>query len=420
MVSRRVAVPSTVWDLWSPAACCSSPQGIREMRSLGMYCSLSQWMGNRPRCREKYCCFTPFAFLRVSSPNQENNMPNRRDFLKGLVGATVSLQAVPAKRREVSIGKRRVKIVDVHGHFAAPEELDVIKNTNLARFVSSNGPLVLGPARLQFMDQQGIDVQVLSHQGGWWYEADRDLASRIIKVQNERLAAWCNAHSDRFVGLASVALQHPEMAAEQLDEAVKKLGLRGVGIAGHAGGEVPSSAKYDPFWTKVQELGVLVFVHPGGADNIIKEGALNGRGDLGNIIGNPLETTFFLSRLILDGTLDRFPGVKICGAHAGGYLPSYLGRLDVACDVRDNANCANKKHPREYFKQQILVDSMIFSDEGLRHLIAEVGAGQIVYGTDTPYNWPAPVDLILQAAYLKDAEKEAILGGNLMKLLRIG
>jgi aminocarboxymuconate-semialdehyde decarboxylase len=209
------------------------------------------------------------------------------------------------------------------------------------------------------------------------------------------------------------------MAAEQLEGAVKKLNLRGVGIAGHAGGEVPSTPKYDPFWAKVQELGVLVFVHPGGADNIIKDGALRGRGDLGNIIGNPLETTFFLSRLIFDGTLDRFPNVKICGAHAGGYLPSYLGRTDVACDVRDNANCANKKHPHEYFRQQILVDSMIFSEEGLRHLVAELGVSQIVYGTDTPYNWPSPVDLILQASFLKDTEKEAILGGNLVQLLRI-
>lgn len=346
-------------------------------------------------------------------------MPSRRDFVKGIAGATLSLQAVPAKRREVLIGKRRVKVVDIHGHFAAPEELDIIKNTNLARNVSSTGPLVLGPARLQFMDQQGIDVQVLSHQGAWWYEADQTLARQIIKVQNERLAAWCNTHPDRFAGLASVALQHPEMAAEQLDEAVKKLGLRGVGISGHAGGEVPSTPKYDPFWTKVQELGVLVFVHPAGADNIIKANALSGRGDLGNIIGNPLETTFFLSRMIFDGALDRFPGVKICGAHAGGYLPSYLGRTDVACDVRDNANCANKKHPREYFKQQILVDSMIFSEEGLRHLVAEMGVTQIVYGTDIPYNWPAAVDLILRASFLKDAEKEAILGGNLIKLLRM-
>jgi len=332
------------------------------------------------------------------------------------------LAVLAQTRREVSIGRRRIKVVDVHGHFVAPEELDVVKNTNLARNISSNlnGPLILGPGRLATLDQFGIDIQVLSHQGGWWYETDRNLAQQIIKVQNEHLAAWCKAHSDRFVGLASVALQHPDMAAAQLDEAVKKLGLRGVGIAGHAGGEVPSTPKYDPFWNKVQELGVLVFVHPGGADNIIKEGALRGRGDLGNIIGNPLETTFFLSRMILDGALDRFPSVKICGAHAGGYLPSYLGRTDVACDVRENAQCANKKHPREYFKQQILVDSMIFSEEGLRHLVAELGANQIVYGTDTPYNWPAAVDLILHASFLKDAEKEAILGGNLLKLLRIG
>jgi aminocarboxymuconate-semialdehyde decarboxylase len=348
-------------------------------------------------------------------------MSSRRDFLKGVIAAGLSFQAAPARRREVFVGKRRVKVVDIHGHFVAPEELDLVKNTKLAPNISNNinGPLVLGPARLQFMDQQGIDIQVLSHQGAWWYETDRDLARQVIKVQNEQLARWCQSQPGRFAGLASVALQYPEMAAEQLEEAVKKLGLSGVGIAGHAGGEVPSLPKYDPFWAKVQELDVLVFVHPQGADNILKEGALRGRGDLGNIIGNPLETTFFLSRMIFDGTLDRFPGIKLCGAHAGGYLPSYLGRTDVACEVRETANCANKKRPREYFKQQILVDSMIFSEEGLRHLVAEFGAGQVVYGTDNPYNWPAPVDLVLRAPFLKDSEKEAILGGNLIRLLRL-
>ena len=352
-------------------------------------------------------------------------MPHRRDFLKTAAAVTAGafippIQATSTKRREVFIGKRRVKVVDIHGHFYIPEELEIVKDTKLARNVSNSGPLVLGPERIEFMDKQGIDVQVLTHQGAWWYETDRDLARRLVKVQNEKLAAWCAAHPDRFVGLASVAVQHPDLAAEQLDEAVKKLGLRGVGISGHAGGEVPSTPKYDPFWAKVQELGVLVFTHPAGADNVIREGALRGRGDLGNIIGNPLETTVFLSHMIFDGALDRFPGVKICGAHAGGYLPSYLGRTDVACESRENANCLNKKHPREYFKQQILADSMVFSEEGLRHLVAEMGVGQIVYGTDIPYNWPAPVDLILKASFLKDEEKEAILGGNLIKLLRIG
>jgi aminocarboxymuconate-semialdehyde decarboxylase len=348
-------------------------------------------------------------------------MPNRREFCKtaAAVMAGMFFQAPAPKRREVMIGNRRVKVIDVHGHFVIPEEIELVKGTNLAGNVNQNGPLILGDQRLRVLDEQGIDIQVLTHQGAWWNSLDRDLATRLIKVQNEGLAKWCAAHPDRFIGLASVALNYPDLAAQQLDDAVKRMGLKGVGISGHANGEVPSSPKFDPFWAKVQELGVLVFTHPAGSDNIIKENGLRGRGDLGNIIGNPLETTMFLSGMIFDGVFDRFPGLKICGAHAGGYLPSYMGRTDVACDVRPNANCANKKRPREYFRQQILVDSMVFTEEGLRHLVAEVGVGQVVYGTDIPFNWPVGVDLILKASFLKDAEKEAILSGNLMKLLKI-
>src|SRR5262249_43990014 len=147
--------------------------------------------------------------------------------------------------------------------------------------------------------------------------------------------------------------------------------------------------------------------------------ALRGRGDLGNIIGNPLETTVFFSRMIFDGTLDRFPNLKLCGAHAGGYLPSYLGRTDVTCDVPANANCANTKHPREYFRVPIFADSMVVCEEGLPHLVAEMGVSQIVHGTDMPFNWPAGLDLILSASFLSNADKEAILGGNLIKRLKL-
>ena len=127
-----------------------------------------------------------------------------------------------------------------------------MKDTNVAGNVQNNinGPLVLGPARLRTLDELGIDIQVLSHQGGWWYGLNRDLAERLIKVQNERLSAWCAAHPDRFVGLASVALQHPELAAAQLEDGVKRLGLRGAGIGGHVEGEDISSRKFDPFWAK--------------------------------------------------------------------------------------------------------------------------------------------------------------------------
>ncbi len=87
--------------------------------------------------------------------------------------------------------------------------------------------------------------------------------------------------------------------------------------------------------------------------------------------------------------------------------------------MRANANCANRKKPSEYLKSQVLVDTMVFSEEGLRHLAAEVGVGQIVYGTDVPFNWPVTIDLVLNAPFLSDAGKTAILGGNLAVRLRI-
>jgi aminocarboxymuconate-semialdehyde decarboxylase len=338
----------------------------------------------------------------------------RSDF----AGVTAARQGQPA-RRQVMVNGRRVRVIDVHAHCIIPVQ-DVVKGTPLAKLGGGSGNNILGPQRLQVMDQQGVDVQALTINGYWWYAADEDLARRIVRAQNEGLAKWVATHPDRFVALASVALQHPELAAEQLQDGVRRLGLRGASIGGHVNGEDLSLPKYDPFWARAAELGVLVFMHPGGAENIVKEGAFGGRGDLGNIIGNPLETTYFLSRLIFDGTFDKFPGLRVCASHAGGYLPSYLGRTEAACAVRSNANCANKRKPSEYLKSQILVDTMVFSEEGLRHLVAEVGIGQVVYGTDVPFNWPVTVDLVLNAPFLSDADKEAILNGNLVKLLRVG
>jgi aminocarboxymuconate-semialdehyde decarboxylase len=350
----------------------------------------------------------------------------RREFVKTigagaagalLQGAFTSVAAQGA-RRQVSIGGRRVRVVDGHAHCVIPVS-HLTKGTPLEKMGGGGGNNVLGPERLKIMDEQGVDVQALTINNFWWYAADVELARAIVREQNEGLAKWVAQHPDRFVATATVALQHPELAAEQLLDGVTRLGLRGASIGGHCHGEDLSLPKYDPFWAKAAELGVPVFMHPNGSENIIKPGAFRGRGELGNIIGNPLETTYFLSRLIFDGTFDKFPGLKVVGAHAGGYLPSYFGRTEAACEFRGNANCANKKKPSEYLKSQIVVDTMVFSDEGLRHLVAECGVGQVVYGTDVPFNWPVTVDLVLNAKFLTDEEKIAILSTNLSRLLRI-
>jgi aminocarboxymuconate-semialdehyde decarboxylase len=354
-------------------------------------------------------------------------MPTRREFVRAAAAATGlafgpsrsgAQQASSAARRQVLLSGRRIPVIDVHAHCGVAGVAAVVKGTPF----EANGATaqVLGPARLSTMDAQGVDYQALSINGFWWYGvSDRDLADRIVRAQNDGLAAWCRAHPDRFVAFASSSLQFPELAAAQIEDAVTRLGLRGAAIGGHVAGQDLSDPRFDPFWAQAARLGALVFMHPGGAENIIRNGAFNGRGDLGNIIGNPLETTYFLSRLIFDGVFDRFPALRVCGAHAGGYLPSYFGRTEVACDVRPAAKCANVKRPGDYLRSQILADTMVFSDEGLRHLVAEMGAGQLVYGTDVPFNWPATIDLVLNASYLSDTDKAAILGGNLLRLLRI-
>ena len=206
----------------------------------------------------------------------------------------------------------------------------------------------------------------------------------------------------------------------QLEEGVKKFGLRGAAIGGSVSGEDFSSAKFHPVWAKAEELGAVLFIHPQSTPQLAPR--FKGSGWLSNTIGNPLDTTIALSHLIFEGTLDRFPGLKICAAHGGGYLPSYAPRSDVACRVAPeecDAKIVLKKKPTEYLRS-LYFDSLVFTPEALRHLAAEVGTSQIVLGTDHPIPWQDKgVDHILNTPSLSDAEKVAILGGNAAKLLGI-
>src|SRR3970282_979675 len=191
--------------------------------------------------------------------------------------------------------------------------------------------------------------------------------------------------------------------AEQLAAAVKKLGRRGAAIGGSVEGEELSHRKFDPFWAKAEELGVLLFTHPQPAPGTTTNPRLGGKGALGNTIGNPLETTVFLSHLIFEGTLDRFPGLRIAAAHAGGYLPSYLGRSDARCGRGGGQGDCTKLKPSEYFRRNIYVDSVVFRDIRFRHLVNEVGVDHIVYRPDFPFDWPVGIDFILNASFLSDA-----------------
>jgi aminocarboxymuconate-semialdehyde decarboxylase len=322
-----------------------------------------------------------------------------------------------AKRWEVVIAGKRIKTVDVHAHCIVPDAAKLINHPLEApALLWSN----VGD-RLAHMDRSGVDVEALSINP-FWYRAEREAAAELIRVQNEALVGFCAGHSDRFVAFATAALQYPDLAAQQVEHAVKNLGFRGVGVAGSCAGEDLANPKFHPFWAKCEELGVLVFMHPLGTRELEPSGRLAGNGLLTNTIGNPLETTIALSHMIFEGTLDRFPGLKICGAHGGGFLPSYASRSDAVITTFPNrVGPLPKKKPTEYLRGgQLYFDSIMFTGEGMRHLIAEAGIEHVLLGTDYPFPWnTAPVDHILSIPGLSDADKIAILGGTAQKLLGI-
>jgi len=370
------------------------------------------------------------------NPGPDNRI-DRRSFLKGaggtaglvFVGCGVTEAAAQTSnrstRRPLVLKGRRIRTVDVHAHCTVAKAAELLRSGSPPQAGANQGlPLALeGQAldrRIAEMDAQGIDVAVLSINPNW-YGADRDLATQVIAVQNEAVAAFCAAHADRFAAFASVALQYPDLAASQLEEGMKKLGFRGAAIGGSVAGRELSDPAFHPFWAKAEELGAVVFIHPQASSSAELNARLKGNGMLGNVIGNPLETTIALSHLIFEGTLDRFPGLKICAAHGGGYLPSYMNRSDHGCRTFP-AQCTPgvpKLAPTEYVKR-MYYDSLVFTPEALRHLVAEVGASHVLMGTDYPYPWVnAPIDHVLETPGLADTDREAILGGTAAALLHL-
>jgi predicted TIM-barrel fold metal-dependent hydrolase len=367
-------------------------------------------------------------------------MTTRRDFLRGgsaavatgivfcscgllqsAHGQPASPQKLPVQKLPVMVNGKRVKTIDVHAHCQFHETRKLLGEP------ASAAPPVRGvdetfielDQRLAAMDAQAVNMEVLSINPVW-YGRDRDLAGQIVKMQNEKLAELCASKPDRFAAFASLTLQAPDLAVQELETAVKKQGLKGAAIGGNVGGTAFSDAKFHPVWAKAEELGVPLFIHPQGVPELNK--LLAGNGWLSNAIAYPVETTIALSHLIFEGTFDRFPKLKVIAAHGGGFLPSYADRSDHACLVNPascDPNIKLAKQPTEYLKQ-IYFDSLVFTPEAIRHLVAQVGAGQIVLGSDYPYPWQLhPADHIFASTSLSDDDKADILGRTAAKLFNI-
>jgi aminocarboxymuconate-semialdehyde decarboxylase len=331
------------------------------------------------------------------------------------------------KHKPVIIGGRRIKTINVHAHCFFPETVEMAGPGVSVNAAVKGGPQFYLPPdnkdaidwRLGGMDAMGIDMEVLSINP-FWYGKDRDIAEEIVAINNDKLARLCALHPTRFSAFCSLALQHPDLAVQQLEKAMKLPGIRGAAIGGSVLGVDFADARFHPVWAKAEELGAVLFIHPQSTPQLASR--FKGNGWLANLIGNPLDTTIALQHLIFEGTLDKYPGLKIIAAHGGGYLPSYAARSDHACFISPS-NCSPdiklRKKPTEYLNQ-LYFDSLVFTAEGLRHLVAQVGATQVVVGTDSPIPWENyPIEHVMGTPALDEIQQAAILGDTAAALLRI-
>ncbi len=331
------------------------------------------------------------------------------------------------------------RVVDVHAHaivgeveavvaghplLEAQQALDLRRNgaessAVSGRMVRERIPQLTGlDRRLSDMDAAGIDVQVVSPSPSQYhYWADQELARTVCRVANRGIAALVEEEPGRLYGLGLVPLQHPDLMVEALDDAIRGCGLVGVEISSHAPGAAGdrtvelSDARLEPFWARAAELGAVVFLHPFGC-------TLDERLDryyLANTVGQPVENAVALSHLIFAGVLDRHLDLQVLAAHGGGYLPTYLGRSDHAWAVRTEAQDCQEA-PSSYLRR-LWFDSLVHSADGLRALVAAVGADRVLLGSDYPFDMGVEDPLArLAAAELSPVDAAAVAGGNAARL----
>lgn len=323
--------------------------------------------------------------------------------------------------------------IDVHAHIIVPEILReqnpaeawrprVFHDQQGRQKVDHAGKVIGSPVRefvhidgiLAEQDAAGIDVVALSPWSSLFnYNLPAEDCVRTCRMQNESLARLVDAHPDRLAGMGIVPLQDARLAAREAEHIVRELGLHAIEIGTNVNGTYLGNETLLPFWETVAALDVLVFVHPVSGVG----GALMSQYYLWNMYGNPSETGLAAADLILSGTLERFPSLKILLSHGGGTLPSIIGRLDRGYQVRPEPK-ARITRPPGTFLRQFYFDTITHSTGALRYLLQLVGADHVLLGSDYPFDMgnERPQEVVA-ALGLPSQEAEAILGGTAAGLL---
>jgi aminocarboxymuconate-semialdehyde decarboxylase len=268
--------------------------------------------------------------------------------------------------------------------------------------------------RFADMDAAEVDMHVLSATPQTWlYGQPTDIGIAAAVIQNDGIARLVKEHPDRFAGIATLPMQAPDKAADELRRAMTSLGLRGAMIGSNVEGKNLDDPSFEPLWATAAALDAWMMIHPGhvaGADRLRSY-------YLTNLIGNPLDTTIAAACLIFGGALARHPKLKFVMVHGGGFIPYQGGRWVHGWQVRPEPKVHLKESPAPYL-DRFVYDTILHSRTSLEFLISSVGAARVFLGSDYPYDM-GMLDCVKQvrALGISAADRDMILGSHAAAIL---
>ena len=268
--------------------------------------------------------------------------------------------------------------------------------------------------RLLDMDAAEVDMHVLSvSPQTWLYGQEVAVGAAAAAIQNDEIARLVKEHPDRFAGIATLPMQAPQQAADELRRAMGKLGLHGAMIASNVVGKNLDDPSFEPLWAAAAELDAFMMIHPGnvaGADRLRSY-------YLGNLIGNPLDTTIAAACLIFGGVLERYPALKPVMVHGGGFIPYQGGRWVHGWQVRPEPKLHLDHSPQQYL-DRFFYDTITHSKAACEFLVSSVGADRVFLGSDYPYDM-GMMDCVrhVRSLDIAAADRDKILGGHAAAIL---
>lgn len=312
--------------------------------------------------------------------------------------------------------------IAIEEHYNDPELVAHFSGLDLRRPQRIEQKLLdVGEIRLREMDDGAIDVQVLSHAGPTTQKLTPDVATRMARLTNDRLATIVATAPNRFAGFAVLPTPAPEAAADELERCVSELGFKGAVVNGLTNGKFLDERQFWPILERAESLGVPIYLHPAlpspEVDRIYYDGITEKFPELrGPVWGFTAETATQAIRMVLSGALSEYPKLQLILGHLGEALPFMLWRINdiLARPVSDGMTFS------EIFRRSFhLTTSGNFSDTALACSVEEMGVDRILFAVDWPFaSNKAGTDWLMRTS-LSDADKAKILGENARKLLKM-